>query len=131
MVAADRQRGLSYNFMFETPRASFRCRPYMQLCAWPRVVEVVHRTVDLCALGHVYKKDTDLWTSLTNWMPQGSTGDRKCNHACGQGRFTDMGSYQHFHALSVEPHRAVQGKGATAMRNAMLKRLLGKYCGQH
>ena len=126
MVAADRQRGLSYNFMFENPRASLRCRPYMQLCAWPRVVEVVHRTVDLCAFGHVYKKGTDLWTSLTNWMPQGSTGNGKCNRACGQGQFTDMGSYQHFHALSVEPHRAVQGKGATAMRNAMPKHLLGE-----
>ena len=126
MVAADRQRGLSYNFMFENPRASLRCRPYMQLCAWPRVVEVVHRTVDLCAFGHVYKKGTDLWTSLTNWMPQGSTGNGKCNRACGQGQFTDTGSYQHFHALSVEPHRAVQGKGATAMRNAMPKHLLGE-----
>ena len=37
-----------------------------------------------------------------------------------------MGSYQHFHALSVKPHRAVQGRGATAMRNAIPKHLLGK-----
>jgi len=124
MVAADRQRGLSYNFLFENPRASLRCRPYMQICAWPRIVQVVRRTVDLCAFGHVYKKGTDLWTSLTSWRPTGTTGDGRCHSRCGQGDFTPTGSFQHFHALGVESTRAVQGKGATAMRNAMPTQLL-------
>ena len=123
MVAADRQRGLQYNFVFENPRASLRCRPYMQLCAWPKVVEVVRRTVDLCAFKHVYKKGTDLWTSLTQWFPQGTTGNGRCGQRCSAGEQTATG-YRHYFALGVEPERELQGPGVTARRNHMPEMLL-------
>ena len=123
MVAADRQRGLDYNFVFENPRASLRCRPYMQMAAWPRVVEVVRRTVHLCAFGHIYKKATDLWTSLVQWEPIGVTGDGQCHSRCGQGEWHDKG-YRHHYALSVEPEREKQGKGVTARRNHIPAQLL-------
>ena len=123
MLAADRQRGLDYNFVFENPRASLRCRPYMQIAAWPRVVEVVRRTVHLCAFGHIYKKATDLWTSLVQWEPRGVTGDGQCHSRCGQGEWHDTG-YRHHYALSVEPEREKQGKGVTARRNHIPAQLL-------
>ena len=123
MVAADRQRGLDYNFAFENPRASLRCRPYMQICAWPRVVEVIRRTVDLCTFGNIYKKTTDLWTSLTSWSPGGVTGDGRCHQMCGQGQRYDTG-YRHHYALAVEPEREKQGAGVTARRNHMPAQLL-------
>ena len=125
MVTADRLRGLHYNFMFENPKASLRHRPYMHLSAWPRVLDVVRQTVDLCAFGHYYKKGTDLWTSLTSWRPQGLTGDGRCHHECGQGKVDPItGHFRHFFALSVEPWRAKQGKGSGAMRHAMPSALL-------
>ena len=123
MVAADRQRGLQYNFVFENPRASLRCRPYMQMCAWPKVVEVVRRTVDLCAFRHVYKKGTDLWTSLSQWFPCGTTGNGRCGQRCESGEKTEKG-YRHYFALGVEPERELQGPGVTARRNHMPKMLL-------
>ena len=125
MVTADRQRDLNYNFMFENPQASLRRRPYMQISAWPRVLEVVRQTVDLCAFGHYYRKGTDLWTSLTSWEPKGTTGNGRCQHLCGQGATDpESGCYRHFFALAVEPKRAKQGPGATAMRQAMPPQLL-------
>ena len=123
MVAADRQRGLQYNFVFENPRASLRCRPYMQLCAWPKVVDVVRRTVDLCAFRHIYKKGTDLWTSLSDWNPRGTTGNGRCQQKCEGGKASSKG-YRHFYALAVEPERELQGQGVTARRNHMPELLL-------
>ena len=120
MVTADHLRGLHYNFMFENPKAPLRQRPYMQLSAWPRVLDVVRQTVDICAFGHYYRKGTDLWTSLTSWQPQGLTGDSRCHQQCGQGSIgPTTGSFRHFFALSVEPWRAKQGKGSSATRHAM------------
>ena len=78
MAACDRVRGLQYNFLFENPRASLRPRPYMHISTsvWPRVLEVLRRSVHLCAFKHYFKKATDSWTSLfkdggqVQWGPQ-------------------------------------------------------------
>ena len=125
MVTADRLRGLHYNFMFENPKASLRHRPYMHLSAWPRVLDVVRQTVDLCAFGHYYKKGANLWTSLTSWRPQGLTEDGRCHKQCDQGELDPVtGHFRHCFALSVEPWRAKQDKGSRAMRHAMPAALL-------
>ena len=92
----------------------------MQLSAWPRVLDVVRQTVDLCAFGHYYRKGTDLWTSLTPWRPQGLDIDGRCHQQCGQGSIDPTtGKFRHFFTLSVEPWRAKQGKGPSATRHAM------------
>lgn len=125
MAACDRVRGLHYNFLFENPRASLRRRPYMHLSVWPRVLEVVRRSVHLCAFRHYFKKATDLWTSLTAWVPKGTTGDGLCGDSCEVGgRSSTSGRYVHDYAMSVDPKRFPQGKGATARKNAMPRMLL-------
>ena len=130
MVTADRLRGLHYNFMFKNPKASLRHRPYMHLSAWPRVLEVVRRTVDLCAFGHYYTKGTDLWTSLTSWRPQGLTEDGRCHQQCGQGEIDPVtGNFRHYGALSVEPWRAKPGKGSGAYVMLCLQLYYRKFCG--
>ena len=124
MLAADRLRGLSYNFMFENPRGNLQCRPYMQIAAWPKIVEVVKRTVHLCAWGHPFRKATQLWTGLLDWSPTGSTGNGRCGRQCGQGGPTPTGGWQHFQRMGGQYNDGPTGKGRLAARNALPKELV-------
>jgi hypothetical protein len=109
--------------MFENPAGSLRRRPYMQLSAWPRIVQVVRRTVHLCAFGHPFRKITDLWTGLINWQPTGTTGDGLCHQSCQQGSW-DQGKYLHRLRIGNKNEFKAKGPGATALRNAMPHQLL-------
>lgn len=106
MIAYDRMLGRNYQFVFENPVGCMRRRPYAQLSAWPSEVSVCHKTVDYCAYGHRYRKSTDLWTSLTNWQPHGTTGSGRCERKCIHGRFqtnpdTGYRSFSHPHSLAT------------------------------
>ena len=80
----DRQNGLHYDLLLENPVGSLRKRPYMRGEALESLT--TRHTVNYCAYGEPYSKATDFWSSMSEWQPQGTTGNGRCNDgACQQG----------------------------------------------
>ena len=75
------------------------------------------RIVNLCAYMWPFRKTTNLWTNLGKmWQQQGTTGNGRCNEACGQGAIDPITKrFKHFMALAVDPERGPRGPGAARM----------------
>ena len=75
------------------------------------------RIVNLCAYMWPFKKTANLWTNLGNiWKAKGTTGNGRCNEACGQGAIDPLTRrFKHFMALAVDPERGPRGAGAARM----------------
>lgn len=84
---------------------------------------MVKRKVHLCAFGHPFRKATNLWTGLLNWLLGGVTGDGLCHNRCGQGSW-DQGHYHHHFTIGGPSEKGPKGPGRTALRNAMPAALL-------
>ena len=66
--------------------------------------------MDYCAFDMPYKKSTDLWTSLKDWNPSGSTGNGRCNDGhCKQGMRKSNGHWNHRQRIGGPAH--LQPKG--------------------
>ena len=124
MIAADRTRGCTYDFVVENPRACLRLRPYAWLSNWPASVPVDLKVVNLCAFDHPAMKPTDLFTSLVEYQPRGRTGSGLCEKKCKAGHVTATGSYLHELAFAQEPARNPSGHMRVAMPSMLLNEVL-------
>ena len=124
MVQADWDRGIGYDYVVENPHGCLGLRPYTQTRHWPDQ-RVNKFTVDQCAFGKLTQKPTDLWTSLPQFRPVGSTGDGRCHERCGRGYFTDRGTYRHVQAYAQEPSRQPRGSDRVSIPPLLLEEVLG------
>ena len=109
-VTRDRQRGLDYEIAMENPMGTLRKRmPILANDVWQRLIEL--KTVDYCAYDHEYQKRTDIFTTLKDWTPQGTTGSGRCEQKCGHGSVKLR--YEHFENMyNVVGSRGQQRKNA-------------------
>ena len=88
---------------------------------WPQSLEGRRVTVDYCAYGAPYKKPTDVWTDLRDWVPLGSTGDGRCGQRCEQGGWglevDGKRSFYHHKTLARQPIDGIQGVGTKRFLN--------------
>jgi len=109
------------NVSLENPHGSLRLRPFMRRFESCRDVKCAH--VDYCAYGYLYKKATDIWTTVLDWVPFGITGTGRCERKCGSGswHWTHSGKerYRHFVALAQQPEEGIIGQGASRALNSI------------
>ena len=122
-ITKRREKGLKFNFSIENPRAALRRRPYMDVSKWNPCMNARLSTVDYCAYGYLYRKSTDIWTSLSSWSPRGVTGSGRCETRCGQGCWfvsqSGRPTFRHFKNLAQHPRDGITGKGATEKLNSI------------
>jgi hypothetical protein len=113
-------KGDEFEIVMENPVGSLRKQDYMQTDQWQEITK--EHSVTYCAYGRAYRKATNIWTTLTKWVPKGTTGDGKCGFKCGQ--LQDEGLHQpertsegrtgrkkgkHIEAIGAEPARLPKG----------------------
>ena len=81
------------------------------------------KTVDYCAYNHEYKKRIDIFTTLVDWSPEGTTGTGQCEGRCGHGSV--QLKYAHFGSMYN-----VTGQHRTARKNAVPELLLREILSQ-
>ena len=99
----------------ENPRACLERRPYMQLESWPGSIPFSKHAIDMCAYNHPAQKPTHFWTSMTDYRPQGMTGDGRCHRRCSAGSYNEEGGYHHPVAFAQEPARQPRGSDRVAI----------------
>ena len=121
LLACAKEEGGEFTFSIENPRGMLRERPFMACEGWPPSLEGRMVTVEYCAYGTPYKKPTDVWTDLRDWVPRGSTGDGRCGHRCEQGGWglevDGKRSFYHHKALAQQPIDGIQGVGTKQFLN--------------
>ena len=115
-------RGHGIQFAAENPTGGMIRRPFMHNKEW---LEHTHcLTVDYCAYDHPVKKPTNIWISEFAWSPTGSTGDGRCNNACGSGHInSDTGRYIHDVVLAGRGDRALSPPHISQQKNSVPKLL--------
>ena len=106
-------------FIMENPAGGLERMWYM--LDWEKKKKVV----ELCAFIWPFRKTTNLWTQGVPWTPKGTTGDGRCNEACGQGSINPLTKrFKHFMALAVDPQRGPRGQQSTRMTCGIPSRLI-------
>lgn len=132
LIEGKKRQGHDYEIIVENPRGSLRKRGFMNTGDWCDLVKLF--SVNLCAWGHPFMKPTDLWTTLRNWKPKGSTGNGLCGGKCSQGMWfqatNGTKSYRHHRRLAGPPERGPTGPGQMKqkwkMPEEMLRELLAE-----
>ena len=132
LLTGTRELHSNFQFTIENPRAALRRRPYMTVSNWPSAIGLaIRQTVDYCAYGFSYRKSTDIWTSLLEWIPRGNTGSGRCQRECEQGSWYADGrggfTFRHHINLAQDPKDGIRGPGARQQLNALPKHLLHEF----
>ena len=126
-MAADRQRGLGYEIAMENPFGTLRKRIDVLSNEWWKR-SVARKTVDYCAYKHPWQKRTDVFTSMIDWQPEGTTGTGLCEQRCGQGACVHGSKplrYKHFQNMD-----RIEGGNVKQRKNAVPHMLLGEVLDQ-
>ena len=112
------------HYAVENPRASLRMRPLMRSLL--RSSRVRQELVNYCQYGHIYHKETNVWTTV-GWTPVGRSGTGLCRAATGycteeQGYVNeDTGYWRHRYVIAGDYSRSV--KGPTVLQEEMKNRV--------
>ena len=103
------RRKFKAHWGIENPHGTLRGRQFMDTAALQRrgLAHNLH-LLNWCCWLHLYCKPSDVWTSILDWEPQGTTGDGKCGHRCQMGREV-RGGFSHFWAIGQESFRLYRG----------------------
>jgi hypothetical protein len=131
----DRKKGLKYELLIENPVGSLRQRPFMRGEELEEML--VRRTVNYCAYGKPYCKQTDFWTTLDSWVPTGRTGNALCNDGqCGQGtRNERTGRFNHTEVIAGPDSKKPSGqhykKTVWELPVELTREYMKEFCSKH
>ncbi|MBL4703531.1 MAG: DDE-type integrase/transposase/recombinase, partial [Flavobacteriales bacterium] len=117
-VTSDRERGRHYEVAIENPLGTLRKRvDILANRVWSLIAD--RKTVDYCAYDHEFQKRTDIFSTLKDWFPRGTTGSGLCEGKCKHG--SQQLKYKHF-----ENMHNVTGSGSSKRKNAIPYKLLAE-----
>ena len=67
------------HYAVENPKAQLGLRPVV--LAQERSGRLFCRRVNYCQYSHIFAKDTNVWTTVSAWMPKGLSGNGLCRAA--------------------------------------------------
>jgi hypothetical protein len=112
-------RGMEW--FLENPVGMLAMRDFMQ--QFEKEFEYVWQrlTIDYCAWGHYYQKNTHIWTSMVFWEPEGTQeeGEGRCRGKCPYGRLGDKGKWVHNYLIGQESSRVFGGEGRQTSKGAV------------
>ena len=111
----------SVHWMVENPLGGLSRRPYM--LQWMEEAGVKLQVVDYCAYEHYIQKPTHVWTTLSDWEPQGRSGNGRCGQciaSCLYGFVNpETGCWKHLYSIGNDPGRGFRGEHRMSYRHAV------------
>ena len=71
------------HYAVETPKAQLGMRPVV--LAQERSSRLYCRRVNYCQYNHIFAKDTNVWTTVSAWIPKGLSGNGLCMRSAATG----------------------------------------------
>ena len=93
----------------------------MKTDAWASHVPLAYRPFHCCVMDSeiLCHKPMSYWTNDTDYQPQGTTGNGKCNKGeCGLGYYHE-GRFNHYGRLAREPEFGPKGEGVARQKNSL------------
>ena len=107
----------------ENPVGMLAMRGFMQQFEDEFDYEWKKYTIDYCAWGHNYQKNTHVWTSMVFWRPEGTQeeGVGRCRGKCPFGKIHvgPKGFWEHTYSIGQAISRVFWGKGRQTSKGAV------------
>jgi len=119
------------HYAVENPMAQLGRRPVM--LAQQRSNRLYCHRINYCQYGHIFAKDTNVWTTVVAWEPKRVGGTGLCRAATGYCRGNrepsgevnlETGRWNHLKVIGGPAWKAVQGSSKDEMQNRVPAQLL-------